>query len=74
MALKLRRAGIAVELAYRGKVGQRMKRADRLGASHAIVMGDDELAAGEVTLRNLADGAQEKLTLDAALARLQARG
>ncbi|WP_119422890.1 histidine--tRNA ligase [Desertibaculum subflavum] len=74
MALKLRRAGLVVELAYKGKVGQRMKRADRAGASHAILVGDDELKAGEVTLRDLKDGSQEKLSLDAALAKLKARG
>lgn len=74
MALKLRRAGLIVDLAYKGKVGQRMKRADRLNASHAILIGDDELKAGEVTLRDLGDGSQAKLTLDAALAKLQARG
>ena len=31
LAQELRRAGIAVDLAFKGKPGQRMKRADRLG-------------------------------------------
>jgi histidyl-tRNA synthetase len=72
MALKLRRAGLIVDLAFKGNVGRRMKRADRIKASHAILVGDDELKAGEVTLRDLGDGSQEKLSLDAALAKLKA--
>ena len=33
LAHELRRAGIAVDLAFKGKPGQRMKRADRIGAA-----------------------------------------
>ncbi len=72
MALKLRRAGIAVDLAFKGNVGRRMKRADKLKSAFAILVGDDELAAGEVALKNLDSGAQEKLGLEAVIARLTA--
>jgi histidyl-tRNA synthetase len=53
LAAELRQAGIPVELAFKGKPGQRMKRADKANASHAISMGDDELATGKLKLRNL---------------------
>ena len=46
LAQELRRAGLAVDLAFKGKPGQRMKRADRLGARWAVSVGDDELARG----------------------------
>jgi len=72
MAMKLRRAGFAVDLAFKGNVGRRMKRADKLKASHALLVGDDELLAGEVTLKNLDSGGQEKLSLDAVIAKLRA--
>lgn len=72
MALKLRRAGIAVDLAFKGNVGRRMKRADKLKSAFAILVGDDELAAGEVALKNLDSGEQAKLGLDAVIARLKA--
>lgn len=65
LAKRLREAGIAVELAFKGKPGQRMKKADRAGASHAISIGDDELAKGVVRLRNLASGEQSDVTSDA---------
>jgi len=59
LADELRRAGLVCDLAFKGKPGQRMKRADRLGAEKAIVFGEDELAAGEVLVRDLATGDQE---------------
>ena len=48
LAQELRRAGIAVDLAFKGKPGQRMKRADRIGARWAVSLGGDELARGVV--------------------------
>jgi len=70
LARRLREAGIAVELAFKGKPGQRMKKADRAGASHAISIGDEELAKGVVRLRDLASGEQQELTTDHLLERL----
>ena len=61
----MRRAGIAVDLALKGKPGQRMKQADRIGAKWAVSLGNDELAQGVVRLRDLDSGVQEELGLDA---------
>ncbi|HEX2529338.1 MAG TPA: histidine--tRNA ligase [Geminicoccus sp.] len=61
LAGELRRAGHVVELGYKGKPGQRMKRADRLGAKAALFLGDDELAAGVVKLRDLGTGAERSV-------------
>ena len=72
LAQELRRAGIAVDLAFRGKPGQRMKRADRIGARFAISLGGDELARGVVRLRDLDSGVEEELGRDALPARLAA--
>lgn len=56
---ELRQAGIRAEgdLLARSVAAQ-MKHADRLGARIAAVLGDDELAAGTVTLREMATGEQ----------------
>ena len=53
LAVRLRRSGIAVEHAFKGKPAQRMKRADRANARLALFLGDDELARGAVKLRDL---------------------
>jgi histidyl-tRNA synthetase len=70
LAHELRRAGIAVDLAFKGKPGQRMKRADRIGARWSVSLGSDELARGVVRLRDLDSGAEEELGTDALVARL----
>jgi len=63
IAERLRRAGFAVELGYGGNIGKRLKRADKLGASVAIILGEDELAKGEAGLRDLDSGEQTAVPL-----------
>jgi len=55
---RLRRAGIAVDMGYRGNLGKRLKRANRQNARAAIIIGGDELAAGAAVVRDLDSGAQ----------------
>lgn len=59
LARELRRAGLVVELAFKGKPGQRLKRADRLGARLALSLGEAELAQGVVKLRDLDSGEEQ---------------
>jgi histidyl-tRNA synthetase len=40
-----------------------LKQADRSGAPLALLLGDDELARGEATLKNMKDSTQEILSL-----------
>ncbi|TAN50723.1 MAG: histidine--tRNA ligase, partial [Rhodospirillales bacterium] len=67
---ELRRAGVAVELGYSGNLGKRLKRADKVGAKTAVILGDDELAKSVATLRDLDSGNQEPVALDALVSRL----
>ncbi len=63
LARRLRDAGFVVELpAVEMKFGKSLGLADRLKARHAVIVGDDELAAGVVTVKRLSDGSQQKLT------------
>jgi len=57
----LRRAGVAVEMAYKGKMKARMAKADALGARFAIILGDDELAKGVGAVKALATGTQTEV-------------
>ena len=62
LARRLRDAGFVVELpAVEMKFGKSLGLADRLKARHAVIMGEDELAAGVVAVKRLADGTQQKL-------------
>ena len=59
LVAELRAAGLRAE-AYvgTGKFGDQMKYADRRGAAIAVIEGGDERAKGEVTLKDLALGAE----------------
>lgn len=57
----LRNAGVSAEQSWRGNMKKRMAKADASGARFAVIIGDDELAAGEVTLKNLVTGAQSRI-------------
>jgi histidyl-tRNA synthetase len=70
IAERLRRAGFAVELGYSGNLGKRLKRADKLNARAALILGEDELAKGAATLRDLDTGAQEEAPLSSIEERL----
>ena len=62
---ELRANGVACDMAYgdRGLKGA-MKGADRAGARLALVLGDQELADGNVSVKNMADQSQQPVPLD----------
>jgi histidyl-tRNA synthetase len=69
VAAELRRAGVRVDLAYGGRgLKGAMKAADRSGARFALVLGERDLAAGQVGLKDLATGEQAAVALDGAVA------
>jgi histidyl-tRNA synthetase len=54
LAAELRAAGIATEVALAGgKLGKQFKYADRAGIRFVLVVGDDERAAGTVTIKDM---------------------
>ncbi len=62
-ARALRQAGFLVELpAAEQKIGKALGQADRIGAKHALILGEDEISGGRWTLKTLADGSQQKFT------------
>jgi len=67
---RLRLAGIAADIGFSGNLSRRMKRANRLGASYAVILGPDELARHAATLRDMETGAQEEVALDKLVERL----
>ena len=67
----LRRAGIRAEMAYRGNLRRRMERANKIGARAAVLLGEDDLAAGVAQVKDLASGAQAAVPLAELPARLR---
>lgn len=61
---RLRRDGVAVDMAYRGNMKKRLSRANASGATFALIIGDEELDRGEAQLKSLATGEQRPVSLD----------
>jgi histidyl-tRNA synthetase len=54
MLRELRAAGIPVEMEFEARsMKAQLKRADRVGAAIAVIVGGDELARGEVIVRDM---------------------
>jgi histidyl-tRNA synthetase len=71
---KLGREGIRVEMDFSDKsLKSQMKRADRLGTSYVLILGADELKAGEAVLRNMQTKEQVSITLDNIVATIKLR-
>jgi histidyl-tRNA synthetase len=60
----LRREGISADMAYRGNMKKRLSRANAAGARYALILGDNELDAGEAQLKDLTTGEQRAVSLD----------
>ena len=64
IASELRQYGVASSLAPSRGMRSQLRYASNSGATHAIIIGDDELAKGMATLRDLDAGSQSEVPLD----------
>ncbi len=65
LAHELRAGGLTVDLGYGGAMGKRMKRANRINARAAVIVGEAELARERVAVRDLDSGQQDEVALAA---------
>jgi len=63
VAENLRNQGICSEIIWGGNVGKKMKKADKIGATGAIILGASEVELNKLTCKNLKTG--EQFSLDA---------
>jgi histidyl-tRNA synthetase len=64
IAGELRRLDFAVDLGFSGNMKSRMKRANKIAAKVAVILGDNELDQNVATLKNLTSGEQSAIGLD----------
>jgi histidyl-tRNA synthetase len=64
LANEIRRAGLPADLGFSGNMGKRMKRANKLNARVAVILGENELAKNVAALRDLDSGEQREVPLD----------
>ncbi len=74
VAERLRADGFAVDVAYRGNMKRRMKHANKVDAWAAVILGEDEVAAGAATFRNLDTGVEQQVALDGLAALVASSG
>lgn len=61
----LRRSGISADHSFKGNMKKRMQKANDWGARFAVILGEDELAKGVASLKNLQTGDQSEVSLSA---------
>ncbi len=62
LARDLRRLGVSVEVAADTKLKRAMELANKLSARRVLILGEDEIAQGRYTLKNMASGEQQSLS------------
>ena len=62
LARELRRNGRQIEVGTDTKLKRAMELANKLSARQVLIIGDDEIAAGTYTLKDMATGEQRKVT------------
>jgi histidyl-tRNA synthetase len=69
LARDLRASGVTVEL-VEAKLKRAMELANKLGARHTLIVGENELNAGQYQLKNMTTGEQHAVSRDDLVARL----
>lgn len=64
LAQQLREKGIACEFGFSGNAGKRIKRADKQGIKHAVLIDKAELEIGNIVLKDLVSGEQKTIALN----------
>jgi histidyl-tRNA synthetase len=64
LARELRRVGVSVEVLAGGKLKRAMELANKTGARYALILGDDEIAVGQYSLKDMQSGEQQRVTRD----------
>lgn len=68
---KLRRNGIPADMDYTGRSVKNQMKTAGAAARYACILGGEELEKGVISVKNLSDGTQRELTLDALIGELK---
>src|SRR5579864_7661033 len=71
LAAELRGAGISVERSVDRKLKRALETANKMGARFALILGDNEIAAGTYLMKDMATGEQVALSREALAAHIQ---
>ena len=63
LSFDLRQAGHRVENILSGNMGKKMKRAAKIDASYAVILGENEIKSGQASVKNMGTGEQKNIPL-----------
>lgn len=70
LATTIREAGLSVDIPFSGNISKKLKRADKIGARHAVLLGSQEFNNQEVQVKSMQTGETITLSLDALITSL----
>ena len=62
LARELRRNGLSVEITANARLKKAMELANKSGARYALILGEEEIAAGQYSLKDMQSGEQRRVT------------
>ncbi|HUA21355.1 MAG TPA: histidine--tRNA ligase [Bryobacteraceae bacterium] len=71
LASRLRSTGRSVELGLDGKLKRSLELANKMGARFALIVGENEIAAGQYALKNMESGEQQTVTPEQLIERMK---
>ncbi|MGC6516624.1 MAG: histidine--tRNA ligase [Candidatus Puniceispirillaceae bacterium] len=63
LATTMRQAGLSVDMPFSGNISKKLKRADKIGARYAVLLGSDEFANNEVQVKSMATGQSQNVAI-----------
>lgn len=64
LAHRLRQKGLRAEILNSGKIAKRFQKADKMGATHALVLGETEVSAKKISVKDLKSGTQATISFE----------
>jgi histidyl-tRNA synthetase len=71
LLVELRAEGVSSQVAMQGSLRSQLRQADKRRAKFTVIIGEDEIARGEVTLRDMASGDQSTVAASAVVVLLR---
>ncbi len=71
LASRLRSTGRSVELGLDSKLKRSLELANKMSARFALIVGENEIAAGQYALKNMESGDQQTVTLEQLIERMK---
>ena len=70
LATKIRMAGLSVDMPFSGNISKKLKRAEKIGARHAVLLGAQEFSNDDVQIKSMQTGETKTIPLEALIAEL----